>query len=325
MIINKLLLRFKSIHLSVVISFATLASSPVVALPCSLDRPPTPNHTSITIISPTEITVHWTVPKWSVDANHRPGQPPVHTAYYEVDVWNPATNQHYDRPRVEASGDEGDPADARISGLQPNTKYCAQVWGRQDASSGACRSQIPSNTYCTPTPTPPETGITIASVVGGPGGGPFDDNCNSSDVLIGYNITSGKSVNQFAAVCQATKNGMLVGANYGLRTWGEGDQSGGNKKSFIARCPTGSAVSALQLFVNKFNELDSVSGTCLPLKANTGGASYLQRTTTDGGQDQPSRNGVSSCPNGLIAVGVLGRSGALVDSLGIKCAPLPAH
>jgi hypothetical protein len=36
-------------------------------------------------------------------------------------------------------------------------------------------------------------------------------------------------------------------------------------------------------------------------------------------------SGASNCPNGMIAVGVTGRYGALVDSVGLKCSPFPWH
>ena len=160
--------------------------------------------------------------------------------------------------------------------------------------------------------------VTTAPQVGGTGGGAFDDSCRPGDVMIGYNVTSGKAMNTFAAVCQAQNNGVMVGKNYGLRTWGK-DSSvglGGHYHGFdTPRCPAGSAVSELNVFVNKFQELDSVAATCSPLRA--GGTASLQRTSTDGGV--AGRSGTSTCPKGMVAVGVSGRSGALVDSLGLKC------
>lgn len=161
-----------------------------------------------------------------------------------------------------------------------------------------------------------------AQVVGGPGGGPFDDACRPDDVMVGYNVLSGKAMNQFAAVCQAQNNGVLVGKNYGLRTWGKNFEN--DYKFFdTPRCPAGAAISALNVFVNKFNELDSVSATCSPLRRNTGRTSFFPKTSASGGQAV--RNGPSTCPQGTIAVGVTGRSGALVDSVGLRCAPFPWH
>ena len=166
--------------------------------------------------------------------------------------------------------------------------------------------------------------VTNAAQVGGQGGGPFDDACRSGDVMIGYNVISGKAMNTFAAVCQAQNNGVLVGKNYGLRTWGKADYNGG--PFFGAdnpRCPAGSAIFAMEIWVNKFNELDSVKATCLPLRPNTVGVSFLNRSAPSGGQAV--RSGESNCPPGTLAVGVTGRSGALVDAVGLACSPFPWH
>ena len=158
--------------------------------------------------------------------------------------------------------------------------------------------------------------------VGGPGGGPFDDPCKPTDVLIGFNVSNGKAMDLFAAVCQAQTNGVPVGANYGLHTWGKEDSD--IPHLFLKpRCPAGSAITQLQVWVNTFQELDSVAATCAPLRPNSGGLSSLQRTLPMGGKAV--RDGVSACPPGMFAVGVTGRSGALVDSVGLKCSPLRPH
>jgi len=163
-----------------------------------------------------------------------------------------------------------------------------------------------------------------APVVGGPGGGPFDDPCRpDGSVLVGYNVTSGKAMNQFAAVCQAQNNGVLRGAVYGLRTWGKADNNGADHIVVAPRCPLGMAIRAMQIWVNKFKEIDSVEATCFELLPNTAGTASLQRTRTNGGQ--ASSNAESGCPPGTIALGITGRSGALVDALGLKCSSFPWH
>lgn len=163
-----------------------------------------------------------------------------------------------------------------------------------------------------------------APVVGGPGGGAFDDPCRpDGSVLVGYNVTSGKAMNQFAAVCQTQNNGVLRGAVYGLRTWGKADNNGADHIVVAPRCPLGMAIRAMQIWVNKFKEIDSVEATCFELLPNTAGTASLQRTRTNGGQ--ASSNAESGCPPGTIAVGITGRSGALVDALGLKCSSFPWH
>ena len=165
--------------------------------------------------------------------------------------------------------------------------------------------------------------------VGGQGGGPLDDPCHPGDVMVGYNIQPGKALNTFAAVCQAQKNGVLIGANYGLHTWGRDPEGtgGGPFPPFTEidtpRCPAGQAIFGLTIWVNKFNEVDSVAATCVPLLPNSGTASQIPRSRTNGGQAVT--EGAIGCGLGGIAVGITGRSGALIDSLGLKCSPFAWH
>ncbi len=161
-----------------------------------------------------------------------------------------------------------------------------------------------------------------APQVGGTGGGPFDDACKPGDVLVGFNVSNGKAMNLFAAVCRAQNKGVLVGNDYGLRTWGHEDEDVIHL-GLHPRCQADSAITAMQVWVNKFQELDSIAATCTPLRFNSFGAPPLQRTSPMGGQ--AIRNGVSPCPKGTFAVGVTGRSGALVDSIGLKCSSFAWH
>ena len=168
--------------------------------------------------------------------------------------------------------------------------------------------------------------VTVATQVGGQGGGPFEDVCNHGDVMIGYNLVIGKSINTVAAVCQAQTHGVLVGANYGLRTWGKNDNPGLGAPPHVLvtpRCPGGTAISEMHIWINKFNELDSVSATCTPLLPNTVRGAVIHQTGTNGGEGFD--NGLSTCPQGTIAVGITGRSGALVDALGLQCSAFRWH
>ncbi|MGA9005789.1 MAG: hypothetical protein WB495_02535 [Xanthobacteraceae bacterium] len=169
--------------------------------------------------------------------------------------------------------------------------------------------------------------VTNSPQVGGPLGGAFDDPCHGTDVLIGFNAVTGKALNTIAAVCQAQDNGVLVGANYGLHTWGDSTYNGGPFHAlFGVRCSPGEAVFELHVTVNKFDEVDGVSALCTSLlrpnvgdypRDNAGG------TSTNGGQAV--RDGPSGCPINAIAVGLTGRSGSLINSVGLKCSKFPWH
>jgi hypothetical protein len=148
--------------------------------------------------------------------------------------------------------------------------------------------------------------------VGGQGGGTFADACRGSDVLVGFNITQDKAMNTIAAVCRAQEDGKLTGADYGLKTHGEQPTAGGGEQN--VRCPHGQAIFGLTIWVNKFNEVDSVSATCVSLLPHSKEHAQLPRTRN--GQDVT--ESAIGCGSG-VAIGLNGRSGALIDSIGLKC------
>lgn len=156
--------------------------------------------------------------------------------------------------------------------------------------------------------------------VGGPGGGPFEDTCRPNDVLIGFNYTAGKALNQIAGVCQAENNGALVGANYGLRTWGHWDNSGPYGATGNVRCPPGQAITSLHVWVDKFHEVHNVRATCSPLVGG-GQGTYLNSTDNMGGQ--AFSDGSTPCPPLALAIGLTGGYGTLIDRLGLKCSTFP--
>lgn len=157
--------------------------------------------------------------------------------------------------------------------------------------------------------------------VGGKGGAFFADGCRPGDVMVGYNVTAGKGMNTFAVVCQSQSNGVLIGKNCGLHTWGS-NHGGGYHYLLTPRCPENAAITELEVWVNVFNEVDSVRADCSPLRANTGGMSTLVKTTSDG---VPVAQASTECPWGTYAIGAVGRSGALVDALGLQCAAPSWH
>jgi hypothetical protein len=166
-----------------------------------------------------------------------------------------------------------------------------------------------------------------SKVVSGPGGGPFEDACRGSDVLIGFNYIAGKAMNTIAGVCQAQNNGVLVGANYGLNTQGKIPDDGGIYPIFHAggtpRCPAGQAIYEMRVWLDKYNEVNRVAATCTPLLENPHAiGTYLGETGTSG---EATNSAPLSCEPGAIAIGITGRSGALIDGVGLKCATFPWH
>jgi hypothetical protein len=157
--------------------------------------------------------------------------------------------------------------------------------------------------------------------VGGTGGGPFDDACHGSDVLVGFNYTAGKAMNTIAAVCQPQASGILTGTNYGLNTWGKLPDDVGAKGA--PRCPGGQAIIEFHILVDKNNEINRISATCRPMLPPNPASSETQLPVTAAPGGQSVRDGSSQCEFPAIGIGITGRSGQLVDSLGIKCSTFP--
>lgn len=159
--------------------------------------------------------------------------------------------------------------------------------------------------------------------VGSTGGAAFDDRCNGTDLMIGYNISENKALSSLQAVCQARNNGALVGAPYGLRAWGK--QAQGTAGEFAGTeslsCPPGQAIFGLTIWQNKFKDIDSVAAVCVPLSPNSGPGAQLERTVTFGQAFEESAIG---CGLNGVAVGIAGRSGDVMNSLGLKCSQLIA-
>ena len=111
-----------------------------------------------------------------------------------------------------------------------------------------------------------QTDVHSSKVVTGPGGVPFVDACHPGDVLIGFNFNAGKAMNTFAGVCQAQDNGVLIGANYGLFTRGSIPDDGHFHTGDAMRCPAGEAIRSMRVWLDKHDEVNSVSATCEQLR-----------------------------------------------------------
>jgi hypothetical protein len=162
-------------------------------------------------------------------------------------------------------------------------------------------------------------------IVAGPGGGPFDDLCRGSDVLIGFNYIAGSTLNTIAGVCQAQNNGVLTGANYGLATRGKDPGNGGLFSAEFhgagtPRCRSGQAIGEMTVSLDKNGEVENIDATCVGLRpgdnlapshiiAQTGGAALTNKHI--------------ACSTGDIAIGLIGRSGTLINGVGLQCATFP--
>lgn len=92
-------------------------------------------------------------------------------------------------------------------------------------------------------------------------------------------------------------------------------------------CPAGSVVVSLRVTENK-DVAESAAVDCRPLASVTRAGGALPSTSagvsagTVGLQGATKPEQLSTCPSNAVAVGVHGRAGLLVDSLGVVCSPL---
>lgn len=153
--------------------------------------------------------------------------------------------------------------------------------------------------------------------LGGYGGAHFEDDCRTGDHLIGFNFTADKALNSIGPVCHPRNNEKWRGEPYGLRTWGKPPTGHEFHLADTVRCKRDQFVTALHVWWDKYGIVHHVEIFC----HNASRSSESTATTyTLGGE--PSHNGSSPCQKGLLAVGMVGRYGALIDRIGLKYLPL---
>jgi hypothetical protein len=159
-------------------------------------------------------------------------------------------------------------------------------------------------------------------IVSGTGGGLFEDFCHGSDVLIGFNYSAGKAMNQIAGVCQAQHAGALIGANYGLATHGTAPDYGGVFVTFTdggaLRCNGRQAINQLHVFLDSNGQVNKVEALCIGLLPSERLIPSTLPASSGGGP--PVSDKLLTCGPDEVAIGLIGRSGTLIDGLGLRCA-----
>lgn len=150
---------------------------------------------------------------------------------------------------------------------------------------------------------------------GGSGGGNFRSKCRGSDALIGINMRSGSALDAVVAICiplTADRKEWGGGAYEPTQYWGGG--GGGYQK--IA-CQPGDVVS--QLRVSKGPWGDGTVVKHIRIECQDLGSDYVYEVAP--GQIAGETNGTRwlTCPSNALGSGIYGRSGALVDKIGLAC------
>jgi hypothetical protein len=168
----------------------------------------------------------------------------------------------------------------------------------------------------------PHNGEGFAVPIGGTGGTPFTIDCPAHTALVGFSLLSGTALDRLAPICSVITAQHTTGAP--SEQPGTGGKGGQYQK--IA-CPINTQVGGMTVFDDKFGHVNHIQLDCNNLtdgKLAGSGAPAMKF----GGQPLGAPLAVS-CKIGEAGVGIFGRSGDLIDQVGMRCDNLsdvvPAH
>jgi hypothetical protein len=155
--------------------------------------------------------------------------------------------------------------------------------------------------------------------LGGSGGSPYDDKCKPGDYLVGFDYWSGKALNGMRPKCAALRGGKWAGGLYSKEMRGSAPctYSGFFCIDPVDRsvtCPRDQFVTSFHVWWDNFGIVHHFRMNCHS-EDRTSKASFT--TENEGGE--PNHDRGVACPIGMLAFGVHGRSGALIDSIGPIC------
>ena len=159
---------------------------------------------------------------------------------------------------------------------------------------------------------------------GGIGGGQFREECAEGSVLTRIQVDSGKDLNVVKPVCAKMQNGQILKGLQRLHAHGtaaedfDADDAIGDAMPSPA-CHDNSAVSAIHVRLSRHRTVHAFSMTCRDVA--TGEEHNSTLSPTKGGEAIEKQS--VSCNPGDVAVGLRGAAGALINSLGLICAPIP--
>ena len=156
-------------------------------------------------------------------------------------------------------------------------------------------------------------------LTGGGGGGNFRDACGPGQFLTGLSVRSGSWLDSVVPFCATfnAKTGLLGAPGFPMNSHGgRGGGAGGP-----ATCNNQQYVAGVMFGYTQQNGrpkyIASVQLDCVPIRAGDGKG----RPTIGAGGTQA--HGGVSCGDNQAATGMIGRTGAYVDALGLICGPRP--
>ncbi|HEU5137439.1 MAG TPA: hypothetical protein VFU13_20015 [Steroidobacteraceae bacterium] len=173
----------------------------------------------------------------------------------------------------------------------------------------------------------------ILRPIGGPGGGQFFGRCPIGDLLTGFELRTGDDVDAIRPICARAVNSSAIGqrVKHAQSFGGTGGTVGEIVCPDEAPLVTGLFVGyegEKTIIVNTLHLYCGRIATDQPLSTHPTAVfdgSEIRRTKAgpfSGHSYVPLYSDTHTCPSGLVAVGISGRSGIWLDSVGLICGGL---
>ncbi|HET9817997.1 MAG TPA: hypothetical protein VFP92_02395 [Rhodanobacteraceae bacterium] len=178
--------------------------------------------------------------------------------------------------------------------------------------------------------------------VGGDGGAQYSERCRQGQILNGFELRAGDDIDAIRAVCVTPSGPTTISAPPLSNGFGAGWHGGGGGGLRRVLCPPGTpVVVGVWLLADGRDtvSLDQIAIYCGEVSANwTSDSNFpsnqffapIQKDLCPPGLFSSCATGTAPiefhpryCPGKSIAIGMHGRSGALVDAMGLICGPAP--
>lgn len=152
------------------------------------------------------------------------------------------------------------------------------------------------------------------TIVGGSGGGPFELKCRNREVLVGVQMQLGSAMDAIGPVCKPLNSAGKTMPRGGPANIAAGRTGGPGGSEQQVVCIKNRMVYSMNVFVDKFNIVNHVEIKC----RNLGFAPKPDiLVPPHGGSSE--RSYEVSCQVNHIPNGLYGKSGAMVDAVGLIC------
>lgn len=172
---------------------------------------------------------------------------------------------------------------------------------------------------------PPASSEEMLVASGGPGGVPFTARCPQDQLLAGFELRAGDDVDAVRPMCVSALGGPLTSAA-SPSPWHGGN--GGSPRYLLCPPRIAPIVTGVRV-ASEGADTQVVNAIALSCGAPDGAApsrnfeqASFQATTYRRGFGEKYATGAddsSSCPPGQVAIGAHGRSGSMLDALGLIC------